>query len=406
LQAYRLYKAELKIDADDLERVLNEHNENLLSVQEIIQERMQRLPELTQSKKKDPVQTQDISVKFEHIDEGDVRATDNKFGLASDCPVSEIKSWNEYIQNAKQTIDNILFTPREIVRDKASETRKNTNDFSDREQVLDTFQEERIRKRIEDIEPEVINTNVYGLLDTDKHKITITEAGNDIRKFMKYRLTKRNIFLISLFSLLVYLCGYIPYLINSASINWLTFGAALGLAFISIVFLAAGGLLVLWFMRCQLKKIIKKYNEIVRDIFDNVNKSADVFSKYFSNICTYMYARSLISGIELKNNNDYTEKKMLKAHLFSIKRKVKKNMDICSLYNKPINNSLIIHPYADITESLLLELPSTCQLYELSRNKNKNTLKLENTGKMFDAPYSFISAILFKNEEVYSKGGE
>jgi hypothetical protein len=405
LQAYRLYKADLKINADDLRRVLDKHNETLLSVQSFIQERLLRSPELTQEKEKELVPGQDISVKFEHVDEGDVKAKDEEFGLASDCPILETRFWREYIQETKQTIDNIFSAPQEIVASKALETRHKAYDFSGREQVLDRFQIDRVHKRIDELEAQVINANVYGILDTDAHKAEVAEAGDAVRKNLGLRLTKRNILLISLCSLFTYLCGYIPFLINSAKISRSVFGASLGLALVALVLLAVGGLLTLWVSRHRIIKIIKTYNQTIRAIFDNINKGSQIYSDYFSSVCTYMYARSLLSGVILKQDSHYTERKMQKVHLSALESKIKKNRELCSLYDVPSNDSSVVSAYTEITENFLMELPSTNPLYELSQYKTKKSLELENTGETLDAPYSFVESMIIVREEIYDKEG-
>jgi hypothetical protein len=405
LQAYRLYKTDLKMNTDDLGRVFDEHIDTLLSVQAIIQERLLRSPELTQKKHKELVPTQGISVKFEHIDEGDVKADGEKLGLASDCPISETRLWREHIQGTKQTIDNILSAPQEIVADKALDTRHRAYDFSGREQVLDRFQIDRVQKRIDDLETLVTNAKVYGVLDPEARKAEVAEAGEEVRKFLGLRLTKRNVLLISLCSLFTYLCGYIPFLINSAKIGRAVFVPSLGLAFITLVLLAGGGLLVLWFLRRRIMKKIKTYNRTVMEIFDRVNNSSMIYSDYFSSVCTYMYARSLLSGVILKQDNHYTERKIQQAHLVSLETELQNHRELCSLYGLPVNNSTMANTYANVGGSFLTDLPSACQLYELTPYKHKNTLELENTGENLDSPYSFVAGISIIREEIYDKEG-
>jgi hypothetical protein len=428
LQAYRLYNADLNINTGDLRDVLDGHMEKLLSVQAIIQERMLRVPELTLDKKKELVPTRDISVKFEDVDEGSVKVNSDGLGLASDCPAPETKFWREYIQSTKQTIDNILSAPQEIVALKALETRHAAGAFLGIEHVLDRFQKERIHKRINELESQVINANVYGMLDAGVYMAEIAEAGVTVRKSLGLRLTRRNVLLISLCSLLVYLCGYIPYMVNSARISGLAFGASLGLTVIALSLLAAGGLLVLWFLRRRLVEKLKTYNKTVRAIFDRVNKGAQVYAGFLSSICTYMYAKSLLAGVTLKRDNNRTEKKMLKAHLAFLEREIEASKKLCSLHGVPQDASSMSggSAFVDVSESVFFESPSACHFYELAPYTGKNTVKLTassktqqprnfifngsrdeweqcDTGVTLNAPYSFISSLNISREEIYTK---
>jgi hypothetical protein len=243
------------------------------------------------------------------------------------------------------------------------------------------------------------------MLDTDARMAEVAEAGNTVRKYLGLRLTKRNVLLISLCSLLVYLCGYVPYFINSARIGGSVFGASFGLASIALVLLATGGLLILVFLRRRLVNKLKDYNKTVINIFDCINKSAWVFAAYFSNVCTYMYARSLLSGVTLKHENSYTQKRIEKAHLISLENEIETSKELCSLYGAPASDSLTGNAILDIKEESLLEAPSKCQFYELAPNKLKDTLELDNTGETLYAPYSFISGLNIVREELYDKDG-
>jgi hypothetical protein len=426
LQAYRLYNADLNINAEDLRDALDKHMENLLSVQAIIQERMLRMPELTQEKKKELVPSKNISVKFENVDEGDLKVDGSELGLASDCPVSETKFWHNYIQSTKQTIDNILSAPQEIVAMKALETRTTINSFSGKEQVLDRFQKERIHKRINELELQVINSNVYGLLDSDAYMAEIADAGATVRKSMGLRLTKSNVLLISLFSFLVYLCGYIPYMVNSAKISKQAFGASFGLAVVALALLAAGGFLVLRVLRRRLLDKLKTYNRTVRAIFDRVNVSARFYADYFSSVCTYMYAQSLLSGVILKNDNDYSEAKLLKAHLSFLEYEIETGKKLCSLHGAPSKASTLNSACADVNEGVFSESPAGSRFYELATFKGENTMKLTassktqqtqnllpnsssdewdqyDTGITLNAPYSFIKSLNIAREEIYDE---
>jgi len=426
LQAYRLYNADININAEDLRGELDKHIENLMSIQTIIQERIKREPELTRDKKKELVPSQDISVKFENVDESDVKVNEDELGLTSDCPVPEIKFWRDYTQSTKQTIDNILSAPQEIAASKALEMRCAVNTFCGKEQVLDRFQIERIHKRINDLEPQVINANVYSMLNTDVYMAEMADAGAAVRKSLGLRLTKRNVLLISLCSLMVYLCGFLPYMVNSAKISRSAFGASFGLAVIALLFLAAGGLLVLWFLRRRLVKKLKKYNKTVREIFDRVNKGAQVYADYFSSVCTYMYAKSLLSGITLKHDNDYTERRTLSAHLISLEYEIEAGKKLCSLHGTPSNASSLNNSFADVSESVFSKLPSASQFYELAPYRVKKTMKLTaslmkqqpqnilsrnnhdeweqyDTGITLDAPYNFITSLNIAREEIYDE---
>lgn len=428
LQAYLLYKADLQINTEELEKVYNAYIENLLSFQEVIQERLTHISELTIKKNKDLVPDHYISVDFGHINESEVKTKNDIFGFSTDCPKDEDEYWREHMQNIGQIVDDILFVPQETIAEKALETRLNIDSFANTEQVLDRFQTKRIEKRIDELEPHIVNTKLFKLLDADAYKKEIEKSAENVQKHIKIRMSKQTVILISVCSLFVSLCGYIPYLINSAKESWTIFGLSIVLVFITLILLSGIGFITLWLLKYKFIKIINLYNTEVTDVFDRVKKSARVFSNYFSSVCTYMFARSLLTGIVIKKNNDSNAVQKLKEHLEHLDSELEKIKDICSLYNVHINTDIPRRSFENITDKLLEESPKESQFYELPKYEDKNTMKLTaaptiklsrkmltsknndqweqyDTGLTLNAPYSFISGINLAREEIYRKEG-
>jgi hypothetical protein len=428
LQAYHLYKADLQINEEKLEQVYGAHIENLMSFLEVIQERMTHIPELTIEKNKELIPEHYIAVGFGHINETKVKTKNDIFGFSTDCPKDEAEYWHEHTQNIGPIVDDILFAPQEIVAEKALETRLNVDNFANTEQVLDRFQTKRIEKRIEELEPHIINTKLFKLLDVDMYKKEIEKSAENVQKHIKFRMVKQTVINISVCALFVCLCGYIPYLISSAKESWTVFGTASGLVLITLIGLAGIGFITIWLLKRKFIKIINKYNDDVADVFDRVKRSGRVFSNYFSKVCTYMFARSLVTGIVLKRDNDCNTAQKLKEHLDHLNSEIDKILNICSLYNVHIDIATVHRPFENITDALLEETPGESKFYELSKYEDKGTMKLTaaptiklarklltskkndqwehyDTGINLDAPYSFISGINLAREEIYRKEG-
>jgi len=85
---------------------------------------------------------------------------------------------------------------------------------------------------------------------------------------------------------------------------------------------------------------------------------------------------------------------------------IEKYRSICNLHGLSEKDCSFSNVYMDISENMVLELPSSSQLYELVPNNVKNTLDLNKTGDNLDAPYSFIEGISLVREEVYDRKGE
>ncbi|MCL1790668.1 MAG: hypothetical protein FWG40_04835 [Peptococcaceae bacterium] len=404
LQAYHLYRADLSIKSGELARVLENHRANLLSIQGILQEQKQRASQVT-TDRKDLVPMQEVSVRFEPLDDETIVADTTMLGLASDCPIPEIRFWREHKQEANRKIEHLLSGLRELVAAKAIETRNRISGFAGKEQTLDRFQIERIQRRLDELEPRIINARIYGLLDPNVYMAEIDAAGQTVRQSLGLRLTKRNILYISLFALIIFLGGFVPYLINAWDMSRNVFWASLGLTGSALGLLAVGGLLILWAVRRKLLKKIKTYNETVIAVFDQANAGAQVYGDYFSKVCTYMYARSLLMGSRLKQDSDTAAEKLRKAHMAALEDEIALSRLLCSLHGIPTDTPALNNPFISIPDRFLQEHPSASPLYELVPNTDSKTLKLDNTGEPLDAPYSFISGLCLIREEIYEKKG-
>jgi len=402
LQAYQLYKADIGLNSGVLGDVLERQREVLRSARSVMIERLHFAPKPAEDKRRELVPEQNISVKYEHIDEDEARVDSSRIGLASDCPVSEKRFWREHILKARKTIEYVLSTPREIVAAKAIETRETIDGFYGREQALDRFQLDRIRKRIDELKPRVMDAKVYGLLDAGTYSGDVEKEDEAIRRHLGCRLSKRHVILVSISALLAYLCGYIPYLVNSARISRPVLGAAFGLAAIALTLLGAGGMFILWLMRRRLVKRFDGYNKMVRAMFDRVNKGAQIYSDYFSDVCTYMYAHSLLSGVTLKKSNDYSSEKMHAAHLAALEREIEANSLLCSLCGIPAEPASLGGAYVEFD---VMEPPGSSRLYELLPDGETRALRLGKSGEMLDAPYGFITELKLDREDLYESKG-
>jgi len=308
-------------------------------------------------------------VNYDYIDDSRIMVNTSKIGLATDCPGFEKEFWDEYVRKAKKKIDAVFSEPQEIVAAKAEETRDKIEGFHGKEQVLDRFQNESIRKRINELEPEVMNTKVYNILDTEKYKDEIKKNENSIRKQINCRITKRNIFLISFTVLLIYAGGFIPYLINARKIDMEVFMYSLSLVIGAIVLLCLCGFIVLRFLRRRLVKILEGYNKNIRNMLDTINKGAQVFSDYFSSVCTYMYAHSLLSGVTIKKDKDFSVGKLQKAHLKTIENEIIVKELLCSLYKIDLKIPSISPIYIDYNAINKLPMKvitmSLCQMMKI-----------------------------------------
>jgi hypothetical protein len=393
LQAHQLYKANLDIDQTKLRFVFERYLMKLSAAQAALHEIKLPAMEEVYDAETSLVPLQKVSVMFDSISDDRLVVGTTRIGFAADCPQSEIELWKERTSGCRKVIEEALLKPRERVAFRAAEMRERIDSFADREHLLDRFEVEAVERRIEELEPQVMNAKVYGKLDVNAYRQEAAQADEKVRKVMATRLARRNIVALGIIALLVYLCGFAPYLISAARISEPIFGAALLLAGSALFLLAICIVAVLWMLHRRLIKAIKKYNQTNRNMINRINEGAYDFSEYFTNVCTYMFAKSLLIGAVLKKDKNDTQEKLKKAHLRMIHEEKETAKHLCALYGVELNIPPAPPDFNFIDFEANRACPSENRLYLLPPNSESETLRLGNTGEMLYAPYMFLERI-------------
>ena len=391
LQAHQLYKADVKINPHALGMVYERYLNKLTAIHAGLNEMKAPAMEEVTDAGIDLVPTQKVTVTFNYISDDRLAVGTSGIGFTSNCPKPEKDLWEERTQGCRKVIENALTKPREVVAFRAAEMRERIGYFMGKEHLLDRFEVDAIERRVDELEPHVMNAMVFGQLDVKAYRKETAQADSKVRKVLGTRLTRRNAVELGLIALFVYLCGFVPYLINTARIDIPTLGVSSALVGIALLIMALCSLTVLWFLRRGLIRRIKEYNKTNRSMMDRINAGADVFSDYFTNVCTYMYAKSLLTGVILKKDNTDRQEKLKKAHLRMIREERETADEICALYDVALNIPPATPYFIDFDTNRAH--PHENRLYLLSANSEEETLELGNTGEMLYAPYSFIKGI-------------
>ena len=400
MQAHHLYKADIDIDPNALSSVYEQYLTKLAAVQAGLNEIRPPAIEESPDSGMDLVPTQRVAVTFDYISDDRLEVGMSGIGLASNCPQPEAVLWEERTRDCRKIVENALIKPKKVVALRAAETRERIDSYAGKEHLLDRFEVEAIERRIDELEPNVMNSMVFGKLDTNAYRKEAAQADAKVRKILGGRLTKRSIVELGAFALFVYLCGFAPYLVNAARMSIPTFGASFALVGVALLILALGALITLCFLRRRLLKVIKAYNKANREMLDRINEGADVFSDYFTNVCTFMFAKALMAGAVMKNDSIERQEKLKKEHLRMIRTEQKAAHGIFELYDVSLNIPQASPMFIDLEANQAH--PHENKLYVLHRNSENETLRLGNTGEMLYAPYMFITGIDLERVNVHT----
>ena len=394
LQAYQIFKVDLSIDTDRLSFEIIEHIKDLYSFRAYIEKEILDDPIRSKDYNKDLVKEQEIALEtgLSHI----------KTNIETDDQNNDNKLDNHKLDTLK-LIDNTLTNQQVFVAMKADETRNKIYGFLGEQYELDRFQIAQIEKTIDSMEVEVMNAQLYKLLDVNENKEKITKIANKTQEKIDQVLKREDIVFLSICSLVAFFLGLLPYITLSIMNGWGSFIASFGVSIISIVMLIAGGFLTVLIFKLGGEVSYKEYFGEVDEVINNINENPSICVDYLSRVTTYMHAQSKLLGVKLKEDHKQNTIKNRKRHLHFID----KDMELCNSLSKiyMIPNQDLSDAIAprDVDEDFIFENPATCSQYEFKPNRLKGTMLLDKIGVKLYAPYSFINGMFLDRLELYDR---
>ena len=204
-------------------------------------------------------------------------------------------------------------------------------------------------------------------------------------------------------ALLVYFAGYIPYLVNAYKVSTEVFMQSLLLSLGTVGLVSLGGLIVLIILREQTKEKMRQFNTLMRSVVNNVCSSAARFSEYFTDVCTYMKAHSILLGIKLKKNTVLSTNYILRTHKQALINSMKRDKEWINSYSIARNADLVTNVSSFFNAE---HIPMNNSLYYFETNKQEDDILLNRTGDRVTAPYKFVSKLIIEREEIYDETGE
>ena len=244
---------------------------------------------------------------------------DAKIGLSRDCPTDEYNHWYSFVTEATRKFVRYLREPRRAVKNSAkTEFRQQSVIEDDRIMLLDEDRLEDIRYRLQEEEFKMVKTSTNRLFKSKEYLNRIEDADKVVRNGIFKRMTRKRVLITSLSALAAFLFGFIPLIIrnNKDSKSFLTTliitGASLGL-------MAVVGLVFLFVVRYKQKQRIKRFNNTVNDIFDEIENGLQAFSRYLSHACNVMRAFSIFNFVRKPRER---EQDIVKKHLCDVQLKI------------------------------------------------------------------------------------
>ena len=400
LQAYRLYRIGVDVSRDKLETGLNLHLNKLDSAYGFIKEQLRLKPEYSFDEDEELVHRQVVPVAIEKSEGRELLVDIKKIGLSSDCPTDEAAFWNEQIRQKKTNLEKYLKAPRRAIDKSANILKAKSEGFLGENYELDRFQLCDLAEILEDLESKILSFDTDNVVDSRKIEEGITKLDKTVKKELSFRMKKKQVVLSGLLALFLCLCGFLPYLIMSARRSSANLPAALALTLGVLAISALGGLIALFLQRSHMIGVMKPINELMRSVAANINNCAAQFEDFFSNICTYMKARSVLDGARLNNENAVSAYSLLGAHKRALRSAMEREREWLSAYGIKRMEEMV----PNVTMFFRPEvLPMENSLYYFTANMEDNDIPLNAAGDFITSPYSFVEKLTVEREDIFEE---
>ena len=400
LQAYRLYKLHIDISNEELNKTLNTHLNKMNSAYVFIKEQLKLRPDYSFDEEEEIVQRQIIPVAIEKSECKDLYMNFNKIGLCRDYPEDENSFWSSQLRNKRENLDKYLKVPYRAIDKSANKLKQKAESFVGENYELDKFQLADLQEFMDDLEKEIVSFGIENVVDKRKINDEICKIDKKVKKEIGLRLKKKSAVVGGLIALAIIFAGYVPYLIRSATISSGNFFAGFCLTAIVLVLSACGGLAALFLQRKHIISVMKAFNSLMREVANNVRSFAAKFETYFSNICTYMKAQSILDGIHMRKENAMSKYSLLNAHKQALYTAMERDREWISSYG--INRVDEMIP--TVTSFFKAEvIPRENPLYYFPINCDEEDIPINSTGDCVTSPYKIVEKLWIEREELFDE---
>lgn len=400
LQAYKLYRLEIKISKEEFSEMLNQHLNKMEAAFEFVKERLRMKSTNPIEDGGKIVEKQHIPVIFSEASGRELYIDTSRLGLSRDCPGDELEFWNTQVKEKQGKVERFLKMPRRAIDRTALHVKERAADFFDDQYELDRFQIEELEDEIDVLELELLTSDTHTMVDKEKLRKDMEQLDKQVKKDIARRMRKGSVIGVGVSILLIYMIGFFPYVFNSLKLGKAQFFASLGVMLASTFLAAIGGVIVLFIFRRQMAASMGRFNKLMQELINNVNGCGKKFEKYFSALCTYMKAQSIYEGLTKRKDAVSARTARLRTHKQALRSCIERDEELATAFG--------IRRNADFEKNVTRffdeeKLPKDNRLYFYEIDEGKTEVPLNTTGEMLRTPYKFIEGLFIEREDLYEE---
>lgn len=400
LQAYRVYRLHVDVSHEELSGIINAHLNKMTSAYVFIKEQLKLRPNYSFDEEEEVITRQSIPVVIEKSEGKSLLMNFGKIGLCRDCPSDELTFWTSQLREKKLRLSEYLKMPRRAINKSAAMLKMKTDSYVGEYYELDKFQLTDLREIMGELETKIISSGADNLIDKNKVDDEIKKVDKKVKKEISYRLRRNTAIIGGLIILLIILAGYIPYLVRMYEISDKAFASAIGLSLLMLVLSSVGGMVALFTQRVRIVNAMKSFNGVMRGVANNVKAYASKFETYFSDICTYMKAQSILDGINIRKENDLSNYSVLNNHRRALQAAIERDEEWILSYGITRIDEMIPTVTSFFDPNVV---PRENSLYYFAANDDENDIPINSTGDYVTAPYKFVEKLWIEREDLFDE---
>ena len=399
IQAYRLYHGDIELDERQLEDSFQDTVNRLSSVKRVLKKSISRdFTDIYKTSTKLPAFRTDIPVVFDVPDNQHQNIETRYFKIATSGRGRDVKLLDSEREKTKESLEECVKTADRAL-DKTASLTKSTYKYDEREvERLDQYQKEdlqsatdRLYKRVIGLQSELPDRNVT----ENEEAVGRSES---IRRFLKRRVSTRQVFGTLLLGFIAILAAVFPAFISSANVDPVSPERTVAISaslFITVLLTIVITLIV---YKLILNKKIKNLNDMTRQSFDRVLTNTELYSDYLNAVASHSRGKTYLELAKDKEAEIVRLHELYYKHISVVDAMMARVKDWSNAFHLNVDFERPL--YSDVVEMNVMTDPSSNNLYSLESKRYRDT-ELNNSGMHIESPFPFVKRMNLDREELY-----
>jgi hypothetical protein len=390
LQAYRVYTMGVELKNEELRRTLHLQHRKYSQF-------LKKMKEMRPSEES----IRDLSElelwKEEAVPIVSTHGASDKLYVKEDPEMNDYQ-WTEQVQRSKNELHLCLKSLHRVINKASQQAKHKANRPLPLTMELESEQIEDLQAQLQTQEEQLLTYQLQGGRNFEPMQEQLEQTHRAVKNQIHNRFNRKMTLMIGSLALLVCLLGWVPLFVRPDTTlsagDW-TWALLVMCGFLVVVVL--GGWFSLRRLKLRLQRLMHEYNHILIDLIQQSQSKIQSYERYLSHLMMVLRGKKIMNKLKADMFSMLDAEQLQKRHLFRLNQEIQTIqhwMDVFHLSKEITGESIPAVLNTEIP-------PETNPEYLFAIYNKPNTLQLNDTGESLQAPYSFVSKIKIRREEIY-----